>query len=351
MHHITLLPGEGIGPEVTAAGRMVLEGAGVEIDWNVVNVGAEVEKQYGTPVPDHVFEAISATKIAYKGPIATPFGGGYRVNVNWNRPGVEPHQVRSYPSISVALRKEFDLYANIRPAKNLPGIKTRFSDVDLVFFRENSEDLYIGIEFMVSPDIGQSVKIISRKASERIGRTAFEYARAQNRKKVTIVHKANIMKVTDGLFLQTVYGVAKDYPDIEVEDRVVDNMCMQLVQKPEQYDVLVMPNLYGDVLSDLAAGLVGGLGVAPGANLGDEVAIFEAVHGSAPKYAGQNRVNPTATILSMALMLEHLHENEVARRIRTALEGVLAEGKYVTQDLGGEAGTMEMARAIIDKMT
>lgn len=351
MHRVTLIPGEGIGPEVTEAGRMVVEATGAAIEWEIVDVGAEAEKRYGTPVPDYVFESIARNTVAYKGPVTTPFGGTYRVRVTWKRPGTDPEEVRSYPSISVALRKELDLYANVRPAKSLPGVESRYEGVDLVLFRENTEDLYAGIEHMVSEDIAESVKIISRRASERIGRAAFEYARKHGRKKVTVVHKANIMKLTDGLFLKSVTDLARDYPGIEIEQRVVDNMCMQLVQKPELYDVLVLPNLYGDILSDLAAGLIGGLGVAPGANIGDTIAEFEPVHGSAPKYAGLNRANPTATILSMVMMLEHLGEEESGKRIEQALKEVLREGREVTPDLGGKAGTREMARAIISRMS
>lgn len=350
MQRVTLIPGEGIGPEITAEARKIVDESGARIEWILADVGEAVEKKYGSPVPRHVFEAVAETGVAYKGPITTPFGGAYRVQVDWKKPGVESAGIRSYPSISVALRKEMDLYANVRPVKSLPGIKSRYENIDIVFFRENTEDLYIGIEHMVSDEIAESIRIITRKASERIGRAGFEFARKHGRKKLTIVHKANIMKLSDGLFLRTVTEVGKGYPEIETEHRVVDNMCMQLVQKPELYEVLVLPNLYGDILSDLGAGLVGGLGVAPGANIGDRFAVFEAVHGSVPKYAGQNRANPTATILSMIMMLEHLGEMEEARRIDRALKDVLQEGKDVTADLGGTAGTREMARAVIRKM-
>jgi isocitrate dehydrogenase (NAD+) len=350
MHRVVFLPGEGIGPEITTAARSVIDASGVKIEWVIAEVGAEVEKKHGTPVPAHVLDAVSEARVAYKGPITTPFGGPYRVRVDWDRPGTDPGQIRSYPSISVALRTELDLYANVRPAKSIPGIESRYADVDLVFFRENTEDLYRSIEHKVSDDIAESIKVISRRASERIARAAFDYAKKHGRRKVTAVHKANIMKLTDGLFLDSVFDIAKQYPDIEVEDRVVDNMCMQLVQKPEIYDVLVLPNLYGDILSDLGAGLIGGLGVAPGANIGDKAAVFEAVHGSAPKYAGKNRANPTATILSMIMMLDHLGEAEAARRVETALKAVLKEGKETTVDLGGTAGTKEMARAVINRM-
>jgi isocitrate dehydrogenase (NAD+) len=350
MHKVVLLPGEGIGPEITSASRRVIDASGVKIEWMIAEVGAEAERKYGTPVPNYVFEAITEAQVAYKGPITTPFGGSYRVKVDWEKPSVEADQVRSYPSISVAVRTELDLYANVRPLKNIPGVESKYDNIDIVFFRENTEDLYRSIEYMVTPDIGQGIKIITRNASERIGRAAFDYARKHGRKKVTAVHKANIMKMTDGLFLESILSVAKDYPEIEIEDRVVDNMCMQLVQKPELYDILILPNLYGDILSDLGAGLIGGLGVAAGANMGDDVAVFEAVHGSVPKYAGMNRANPTATILSMTMMLAHMNEMEAARRVEMALRAVLVEGKNTTVDLGGSAGTNEMADAIIDKM-
>jgi len=350
MHKVVLLPGEGIGPEITSASRCVIDESGAKIEWTIAEVGVEAEKKYGTPIPPYVFEAIKETKVAYKGPTTTPLGGSYRVKVDWRKTGVGRDLIRSYPSISVAIRSEFDLYANVRPVKNIPGVESKYKNVDLVFFRENTEDLYRSIEYMVTPDIAEGIKVISRKASERIGRAAFEYAKKHGRKKVTAVHKSNIMKMTDGLFLDSVFSVAKDYPEIEVEDRIVDNMCMQLVQKPELYDVLVLPNLYGDILSDLGAGLVGGLGLAPGANIGEEVAIFEAVHGSAPKYAGMNRANPTATLLSMIMMLDHMNEMEAARRVEKALKKVLEEGKNTTVDLGGTAGTREMVGAIIDKM-
>ena len=350
MHRVALLPGEGIGPEITTAARSVIDESGVKIQWEIAEVGAEVEKKYGTPVPDYVFEAVTDTQVAYKGPITTPFGGSYRVRVDWEKPDTDADQIRSYPSISVALRTELDLYANVRPVKSIPGIKSKYENIDMVFFRENTEDLYRSIEHMVSADIAESIKVISRQASERIGRAAFDYARIHGRKKVTAVHKSNIMKLTDGLFLESVFTIAKDYPEIEVEERVVDNMCMQLVQKPEMYDILVLPNLYGDILSDLGAGLIGGLGVASGANIGDKVAVFEAVHGSAPKYAGMNRANPTATLLSMIMMLDHLGETEAARRVENALKAVLKEGKDTTVDLGGNAGTREMAQAVIRKM-
>ena len=296
-HRITLIPGDGIGPELAAATRGVLDATGVGFDWEVVDAGEAVMAEYGTPLPDHVLESIRRNRVALKGPITTPVGEGFR-------------------SVNVALRQALGLYANVRPARSMKGLDTRYENVDLVIVRENTEDLYIGIEHMVGRDAAESIKIITREASERIARYAFEYAIANGRHKVTAVHKANIMKLSDGLFLESCRTVAAQYDGrgIEFEDRIVDNMCMQLVQKPEQYDVLVLPNLYGDIVSDLAAGLVGGLGVAPGANIGTDAAVFEPVHGSAPKYAGLDRSNPTALILSGALMLRHI--GEVAATVR-----------------------------------
>lgn len=327
-HKITLIPGDGTGPELTEAACRVIEATDVAIEWEVVEAGEKVIPKYGTPLPEPVLESIRRNRVALKGPLTTPVGHGFR-------------------SVNVALRKELNLFANVRPARTLPHLPSRYQQVDLIVVRENTEDLYAGVEHMVGEDAAESIKIITRKASERIVRFAFELARRQGRRKVTAVHKANIMKCTDGLFLDTACRVAEEFPDIEFEDRIVDNMCMQLVQKPELYDVLVMPNLYGDIISDLCAGLVGGLGVAPGANIGTEVAVFEPVHGSAPKYAGQNKVNPLATILSGVMMLEHLGEDQAAARIRRAIEQVLAEGRWLTYDLGGNAGTSQMADAII----
>jgi isocitrate dehydrogenase (NAD+) len=325
---VTLIPGDGIGPEVTEAARRVIEAAGADITWEVVEAGEKTLAARGTVLPPEVLESIRKNRVALKGPLTTPVGTGFR-------------------SVNVALRQELGLYANLRPARTWPGVPSRYQNVDLVVVRENTEDLYAGVEHMVGEDAAESIKIITRRASERIVRFAFEYARAHGRRKVTAVHKANIMKCTDGLFLNCARRVAQDYPDVEFEERIVDNMCMQLVQKPELYDVLVMPNLYGDIISDLCAGLVGGLGLAPSANLGDEAAVFEPVHGSAPKYAGQNKVNPLACILSGVMMLEHLGRKEPAERIRRAVERVLAEGRHLTYDLGGQAGTQETAEAII----
>ena len=331
-YNVTLIPGDGIGPELAEATRRVLDASGVAFDWEVQDAGQGVMAQYGTPLPDHVLESIRRNKVALKGPITTPIGSGFR-------------------SVNVALRQVLGLYANLRPARSMKGLDTRYQDVDLVIVRENTEDLYAGIEHMVGPDAAESIKIITRAASERIARFAFEYAVANGRRKVTAVHKANIMKLSDGLFLESCRTIAADYDGkIEFEDRIVDNMCMQLVQKPELYDVMVLPNLYGDIVSDLCAGLVGGLGGAPGANIGLEASVFEPVHGSAPKYAGMDKANPTALILSGVLMLRHLGEQDAAERVETALREVIAEGKHVTYDLGGDAGTRAFADAIIARL-
>ncbi|NLK00855.1 MAG: isocitrate dehydrogenase (NAD(+)) [Clostridia bacterium] len=331
LHNITLIPGDGIGPEITKATLDIIEASGVSINWEEVSAGEKAFEEKGTPLPDEVFESIKRNKVALKGPLTTPVGSGYR-------------------SLNVAMRKSLDLYVNLRPARSLKGIKSRYEDIDLVVVRENTEDIYVGVEHMVGEDAAESIKIITRKGSERIVRYAFEYAIRENRKKVTAVHKANIMKYTDGLFLDVAREVASEYPQIEFEDKIVDNMSMQLVQKPELYDVLVMPNLYGDILSDICAGLVGGLGVVPGANIGDGVAIFEPAHGTAPKYAGKNVANPMALLLSGVLMLEHLGEVSAANKITSALQEVLVDGGSLTQDLGGSASTSEFAQAIISKM-
>ena len=333
-YSVTLIPGDGTGPELVEATRLVLEATGIAFDWEVQQAGEAVLAAEGTPLPERVLESIRRNGIALKGPITTPVGTGFR-------------------SVNVALRQSLELYANLRPALTIPGVRTRYEAVDLVIVRENMEDLYAGIEHDVIPDVAaESIKVITRPASERIVRFAFDYARRNGRRKVTAVHKANIMKCTDGLFLRVAQQVAQEYTDIAFEDRIVDNMCMQLVQKPELYDVLVMPNLYGDIVSDLCSGLVGGLGVAPGANIGARYAVFEPVHGSAPKYAGQNKVNPTATILSGALMLRHLGETRAAERVEEAVRQVIGAGKDVTYDLKPAAddptavGTREMAQAI-----
>lgn len=354
---VTLIPGDGVGPELSEATRRVVDATGVKIDWEVENAGADVMAAYGTPLPERVLDSIRRTKVALKGPLTTPVGRGFR-------------------SVNVALRQELDLYACLRPCKSYRGVRSRYTDVDLVVVRENTEDLYAGIEFQegkagtlelisdierlggkkLPADSGISIKAISIGASRRIAKFAFDYARANGRKKVTAVHKANIMKFTDGLFLAVATEVASEYPDIAFEERIVDNMSMQLVQKPELYDVMVLPNLYGDVLSDLCAGLIGGLGVAPGANIGDEIAVFEATHGSAPKYAGMNKVNPTALMLSAVMMLNHLGERTAASRMERAIAEVIAEGKDVTYDLKPSpddptaVGTSQMADAIIARL-
>jgi isocitrate dehydrogenase (NAD+) len=330
-YRITLIPGDGIGPEVTAAARMVIEASGVEIDWDVVDAGEIVIEKYNTPLPEHVIDSIKTNKIALKGPITTPVGKGFR-------------------SVNVTLRQALKLYANVRPVKSYEGVPSRYSDIDLVIVRENTEDLYAGIEHMVGEDAAESIKIITRPASERIAKFAFDLAKKEGYKKVTAVHKANIMKCTDGLFLKCAKNISENYNDVQFEDVIVDAMCMKLVLNPEKFDVLVMPNLYGDILSDLSAGLVGGLGLVPGANIGKEAAIFEPVHGSAPDIAGKNIANPTATILTGVMMLRYLGEFSAAKKIEEAVEYVLKQGKFVTQDLGGQTGTLEYAKIIIDTM-
>src|SRR6478609_5049940 len=331
-HTITLIPGDGIGPELAEATTRVLDATGIGFEWESVEAGEAAIEKYGTPLPDHVLESVRRTKVGLKGPITTPVGSGFR-------------------SVNVGLRQALGLYANLRPARSMRGVESRYEDVDLIIVRENTEDLYAGIEHMVGRDAAESIKIITRFASERIARFAFDYAVANGRQKVTAVHKANIMKLSDGLFLESCRTVAADYEGrIEFEDRIVDNMCMQLVQKPELYDVLVLPNLYGDIVSDLAAGLVGGLGVAPGANIGPSGAVFEATHGSAPKYKGQNKVNPTALILSGMLMLRHLGETDASKRLDKAVADVIAEGRSTTYDLGGTTGTQGFADAIIERL-
>jgi isocitrate dehydrogenase (NAD+) len=331
-YSVTLIPGDGIGPELSEATVNVLEATGIGFAWEVQQAGEATIASEGTPLPERVIESIRRNGVAIKGPITTPIGGGFR-------------------SVNVALRMALELYANVRPARSMKGVETRYADVDLIIVRENTEDLYAGIEHRVGPDAAESIKIITRAASQRIARYAFEYAVRNGRRKVTAVHKANIMKLSDGLFLESCGQIAAEYAGrIEFEDRIVDNMCMQLVQKPELYDVLVLPNLYGDIVSDLAAGLVGGLGVAPGSNIGEKAAIFEAVHGSAPKYAGMDRANPTALILSGALMLRHLGETAAADRVESAVRAVIAEGRTTTRDLGGTAGTREFAAAVATRV-
>jgi isocitrate dehydrogenase (NAD+) len=329
---VTLIPGDGIGPELADAAVTVLEATGLSFEWHRVDAGESQIALHGTPLPEQVLDSIRATKVALKGPITTPVGEGFR-------------------SVNVTLRQALDLYANLRPARSMKGVATRYENVDLVIVRENTEDLYAGIEHRVGKDAAESIKIITRYASERIARFAFEYALANNRHKVTAIHKANIMKLSDGLFLESCRTVAAAYEGrIEFEDRIVDNMCMQLVQKPELYDVLVAPNLYGDIISDLCAGLVGGLGVAPGANIGTQAAVFEPVHGSAPKYAGLDVANPTALILSGALMLRHLGETAAAGRVETAVREIIADGRTVPRDMGGTAGTRAFGAAVAERV-
>ena len=356
-YRVSLIPGDGIGPEIAEVTRQVIEATGVSIKWDIQSAGIDVMEKEGTPLPERVLESVRKSDAAIKAPITTPVGTGFR-------------------SVNVALRKELDLFACLRPCKSYEGVRSRYQKINLVIARENTEDLYAGIEFQkgtpeakelireieklskrkIREDSGISIKPISVFGTERIVRFAFEYAKKYKRRKVTAVHKANIMKFSDGLFLETARNVAKRYPDIEFDDKIVDNLSMQLVQNPEQFDVLVLPNLYGDIVSDLCAGLVGGLGIAPGANLGDKYSLFEAVHGSAPKYKGLNKVNPTALILSGVLMLRHLGEEKAADRLEGAVAQVIREGKYVTYDLKphkddpAAVGTREMGEAIIERL-
>ena len=331
-HKITLIPGDGIGPEVASAMVQILEAAGARtntsFEWHTFECGAEAYAKNGDILPQAAMDSIAANKVAIKGPTATPIGGGFS-------------------SINVAMRKKFDLYTNFRPIKNLPGLKTNYPGIDLIIFRENTEDLYAGLELMINPDIAQSLKIITRKGSTRIARSAFEYARKHGRKKVHAIHKANIMKLSDGLFLKCCKEVAAEFPEIAYAEHIVDNTCMQLVMNPWQYDVILTENLYGDILSDLCSGLIGGLGLVPGANLGLDIAIFEAVHGSAPDIAGQDKANPTALLQSAILMLHHLNETAAANLIQSALEKVYTEAKTLTADVGGTSGTKAFTAAII----
>jgi len=326
-HTVTLIPGDGIGPEVAAATVRVLSATGIEIEWQTEVAGASAVGEHGSPLPERVLESIRRNRVALKGPTETPVGTGHR-------------------SVNVALRKQLDLYANLRPLRTLPGVKSRYEDVDVVVVRENTEDLYSGLEHVVVPGVVESIKIITERASTRIARFAFHYARTHGRKRISAVHKANIMKLSDGLFLDCCRKVAAEYEDVTYDEIIVDNACMQLVLDPTRFDMLLLENLYGDIVSDLCAGFVGGLGMAPGANIGDERAVFEAVHGSAPDIAGQDLANPIALILSGAMLLEHLGEARAALRVREAVIGVLSEGKHVTRDLGGGAGTTEIAEAI-----
>jgi isocitrate dehydrogenase (NAD+) len=357
-HTITLIPGDGVGPEVSDAARRAIDATGVDIEWEIHDAGLGVIEQYGQPMPDHVMESIRRNKVAIKGPLTTPIGKGIR-------------------SVNVALRKDLDLFALVRPCKSYPGVRSKYSDIDLVIVRENTEDLYAGIEFAegtdealelidtigrlggksIARDSGISIKPISVAATQRIFRFAFTWARDNGRRKVTAVHKANIMKFTDGLWLRVAEEVAQEFPDVEFEDRIVDNMAMQLVQKPELYDLMVMPNLYGDILSDLGAGLIGGLGLAGGANMGDEIAVFEATHGSAPKYAGLNKTNPMAMMFSGVMMLKHIGEPVAADRLEAALAAVIAQGRSVTYDMKENrddptaVGTSQVADAVAAELS
>src|SRR5438128_3061158 len=313
-HTITLIPGDGIGPEIIAATVRVIEASGVEIDWETHIIGAQALEKFGVTIPEPTIESIKRNKVALKGPLTTPVGKGFT-------------------SVNVGLRKALDLYANVRPIKALPNVPCRYPELDLVIIRENTEDLYAGLEHVVVPGVVESIKIITEKASTRIAKYAFEFAKSHGRKKVTAMHKANIMKLSDGLFLECFYNVAKQYPEIESDDKIIDNACMQLVMRPEQFDVMVLENLYGDIVSDLCAGLIGGLGLAPGANIGEQGAVFEAVHGSAPDIAGQGVANPTAILMSATIMLRHIGEQDAAQRIEKAMLDVFAEGKSLTRDL------------------
>jgi len=330
---VTLIPGDGIGPDLTDSVKEVVGALAVDVEWEISEAGETVMDKEGTPLPESVLESIRRNKVAIKGPLTTPVGTGFR-------------------SVNVALRKELDLYGNIRPSLSLPGVDTPFENIDLIIYRENTEDLYAGVEHMVGKHAAESIKIITREGTERICRMAFERSKEQGRKHITVVHKANIMKFTDGLFRDVFYEVSKDYENDfeEIDDRIVDNMAMQLITKPNLYDVLVCPNLYGDILSDLCAGLTGGLGVAPGANIGEEIAVFEPVHGSAPKYAGQNRANPLATLLSAKEMLIHIGHNDEAERMQRGIEAALKNPETRTKDLGGSAGTREFTQAIVSNL-
>ena len=330
-HTVTLIPGDGIGPEVVAAAVRVLSATGIDFEWETEPAGMAAIGEHGTPLPTRVLDSVRRNKLALKGPTETPVAGGHR-------------------SVNVDLRKKLDLYASLRPVHSLPGIKSRYADVDLVVVRENTEDLYSGLEHVVVPGVVESIKIITERASTRIALFAFDYARAQGRKRITAVHKANIMKLSDGLFLDCCRVVGKQYPEIQYDEIIVDNACMQLVLDPTRFDVLLLENLYGDIVSDLCAGFIGGLGLAPGANIGEDAAIFEAVHGSAPDIAGKNLANPMALILSSALMLDHLGERAAAERVRAAVHEVLRAGKKLPRDLGGTAGTTEIAEAIASRM-
>lgn len=330
---VTLIPGDGIGPEVADATVRVVDATGVGIDWHRVELTSDIIHNLGQVLPAYVVDSLTRTTVGLKGPVTTPVGGGFS-------------------SVNVALRKRMDLYSNVRPVRTMPGVKSRYNDVliDMVIFRENTEDVYSGLEHEIVPDVMQSLKIITRRASIRIAESAFTYARKHNRKKVTAVHKANIMKLSDGLFIRCAKEVAEKFPDIEYKELIVDNAAMQLVIRPETFDVLLLPNLYGDIVSDLAAGLVGGLGLAPGANIGDKYAVFEAVHGSAPDIAGKGLANPTALMLSAVMMLAHLGELDASRRLRDAIEQVYSEGQSLPQDVGGTANTVQFTDAVCSRL-
>lgn len=330
-HNITLIPGDGIGPEIISETVRIIESTGVDIEWETFIIGAQALEKFGTTIPEPTIESIRKNRVALKGPLTTPVGKGFT-------------------SVNVGLRKALDLYANIRPVRALPNVPCRYPELDLIIVRENTEDLYAGLEHVVVPGVVESIKIITEKASTRIAKYAFEYARSHGRKKVTAIHKANIMKLSDGLFLECFYNVAKDFPELEADDKIVDNACMQLVMRPEQFDVMVLENLYGDIVSDLCAGLIGGLGLAPGSNIGEQGAVFEAVHGSAPDIAGQGIANPTAILMSGIMMLHHIGESEAAIKIENALNEVYTEGNIRTKDLGGTAKSADFANAIIDKI-
>jgi isocitrate dehydrogenase (NAD+) len=330
-HKITLIPGDGIGPEIVGATVRTIEATGVDVEWETQMGGAQALEKFGSTLPDELIDSIKRNKVALKGPMMTPIGKGFT-------------------SVNVGLRKKLDLYANVRPIKALPNVECRYPELDLVIMRENTESLYAGLEHEVVPGVVESIKIITEKASTRIAEYSFEFARREGRKKATAMHKANIMKLSDGLFLDCFYNVAKKFPEIEADDKIIDNGCMQLVMRPEQFDVIVMENLYGDIVSDLCAGLIGGLGLAPGANIGKEAATFEAVHGSAPDIAGQGIANPTAIMLSGVMMLKHLNEPEAAHLMEEAMLEVFREGKVRTKDLGGDASTAEFATAVIDQI-
>ena len=330
-HNITLIPGDGIGPEISAATVRIIEAAGAEVAWETHLAGAQALAKFGETLPQELLDSIKRNRVALKGPVTTPIGKGFT-------------------SVNVGLRKALDLYVNLRPVRALPNVECRYPGLDLVVVRENTEDLYSGIEHVVVPGVVESIKIITEKASTRVSKFALEYSQREGRKKVTAIHKANIMKLSDGLFLECFYNAAKNFPDIEADDKIVDNACMQLVMRPEQFDVMLLENLYGDIISDLCAGLIGGLGLAPGANIGEAGAVFEAVHGSAPDIAGQGVANPTALLLSAILMLRHLGEREIADRVETALFKVFTDGETRTRDVGGKANTTEFADASIKAM-